>query len=289
MKKIAIQGIRGAFHEIAANNFIVDDDAELLFCVTFDDVFSALETGEADACVVAIGNSLYGSINKVYDLLVGNHMKKNATNKFWIVGETYLQIVQCLVGVAGTSLETIKEVHSQAPAIGQCQKYLHTKLPGVLYIEEDDTALSAKLVNVWNTTSKAAIASKSAASVYGLEILAEGIQDDINNTTRFVMIERSRPIDSLVQHDKCSLLIKTGHQPGSLAKALMLFADQNLNLSYLQSVPVPDKPFQFRFYIDVDAGSEDERVKSVIATLDSLKYEVDVLGSYNKAVLPALK
>jgi prephenate dehydratase len=283
MKKIAIQGEAGSFHEIAAHRYF-GSDVELVCCQTFPEVFAALHNGEADMAVVAIGNSRYGDIDHVYDVLISNHLKKEAV-RYWIAGEVYIEISQCLLGVKGSGLETIKEVHSQAPALGQCFDFLHDKLPGVLHVEQEDTALSAKLVAKWNDKTKAAIASKTAAELHGLEVLAEGIQDDNVNVTRFLVLAPHPAVTNL-GFNKTSLLMKTSHQPGSLAKALVLFSDLDINLSYLQSVPIPKQPFQYRFYIDMETGVGEQRVQKALATLDNWGYEVDILGSYKKAELP---
>ncbi|HSX47071.1 MAG TPA: prephenate dehydratase domain-containing protein, partial [Patescibacteria group bacterium] len=144
MPKIAIQGGLGSFHEIAAQAYF-GDDLELLCCETFQDVFSALHDQATNKVMVAIGNSRYGDINKVYDVLIANHVKKEAL-RYWISGEVYVPVTQCLLALPGTTLSDIQEVHSQAPALGQCTTFLHTKLPHAVLVEEEDTAGSAALV-----------------------------------------------------------------------------------------------------------------------------------------------
>ncbi len=283
MPKIAIQGGLGSFHEIAAQAYF-GDDLELLCCETFQDVFSALHDQATNKVMVAIGNSRYGDINKVYDVLIANHVKKEAL-RYWISGEVYVPVTQCLLALPGTTLSDIQEVHSQAPALGQCTTFLHTKLPHAVLVEEEDTAGSAALVKKWRDEHKAAIASRRAAELHGLDVVVEGIQDDPVNVTRFLVIEGKRP-DNLKQCNKSSILLRTPHKPGSLVKALTLFSDLEVNLSYLQSVPIPSSPFQYRFYIDLEAGIEEERVQKALQALAILDYEVDILGSYHKASLP---
>lgn len=284
MKKVAIQGIHGAFHEIAAYKYF-GENIKLVYCSTFADVFESLDNKKADACAVAIGNSRSGDIAKVYDILIHNNQQKVVT-KYWIGGEVYIKIDQCLLGVKGASLKTIKEVHSQAPALGQCTNYLRSNLPGASLIAQTDTAKSAQLVSKWNDPSKAAIASASAAKFYGLKIITKSIQDDPVNVTRFLIIERGKPV-KINGCSKSSLLLRTSHTPGSLAKALTIFGDEKINLSYLQSVPVPKSPFQYRFYIDIEASISDERVKKAFKTLESDGYGVDVLGCYSRAKIPS--
>src|SRR3989344_4736911 len=283
MLTVAIQGVRGAFHEIAANNYF-DQKIKLLYCDTFPGVFSALHDGQADAGVLAIGNSTFGDIGKVYEILVDNHLDKKSKLKYWITGEVYINVEQCLLGVPGTSLETIKEVHSQAPALGQCFNFLSNKFSKALEIEHDDTARSAQLVSEWQDISKAAIASRQAAAQYGLDVIVSGVQDHKLNVTRFVVVETVQ--NQRRGTTKTSLLLKTGHQPGSLAKALVLFSDFDINLSYLQSVPIAGKPFQYRFYIDMEAGVNESRVKKALKELELTGYEVNILGSYRKANIP---
>ena len=284
MKKVAIQGTHGAFHEIAAYKYF-GENIKLVCCNTFADVFDSLDAKKADACVVAIGNSRSGDIAKVYDILIQNHLNKVVT-KYWIGGEVYIKIDQCLLGVKGASLETIEEVHSQTPALSQCTNYLRSNLGGAQLIAQTDTAKSAQLVSKWNDPSKAAIASASAAKIYGLKVIAKAIQDDPINVTRFLIIELGKPA-RLSGCSKSSLLLKTNHTPGSLAKALTIFGDQKINLSYLQSVPVPKSPFQYRFYIDIEARISDERVKKAFKILESDGYGVDVLGCYYLAKIPS--
>ena len=282
--KVAIQGLKGAFHEMAATSYF-GSDAELIYFDTFTEVFDALKTGAATSAVVAIGNSRYGDISNVYDIMIKNHLEKNSNHVFWIGGEVYVKIEQCMLGVPGTTLETIHEVHSQAPALGQCHDFLHSKIPNVTLVEEDDTAKSARLVSEWADTTKAAIASRAAAQIYNLEVIAENIQDDPLNITRFLVIESDVPAaDS--GSTKTSLLLNTLDEPGSLVSALQLFSENGVNLSYIQSVPIPDKHFRYRFYIDLEAGAEDKRVTKVLETLKSRGYVVDILGSYKNATMP---
>lgn len=281
MLRVAIQGTHGAFHELAALKFYGRRDIQFVYCDTFSQVFSNLAAGQADASVVAVGNSRFGDISRVYDILIRNHLKKSA-ERYWIVGEVYHEIEQCLVGIKSTILDEISEVHSQAPALGQCTKFLHAKLPNAKLVEQDDTAKSAQLVSLWQDPTKVAIASRHAAEIYGLHILKTSIQDDKHNTTRFLVIEKNGQ-NLRADDDKCSLLLKTTHLPGSLAKALMLFSDLDLNLSYLQSVPVPEELFKYRFYIDVEAGAKDPRMQKVVQALQIIGYEIDILGSYRQA------
>ena len=285
--KIAIQGYPGSFHQLAARKYFGKQANDLLFCQTFVDVFNSLETGQAGRALVAIGNNRYGDIDHVYDILIENRLAKNRP-KYWISGEVYINIVHCLLGLKGATTADIKEVYSQAPAIVQCFGFVHNNLAGAVAIEEDDTALSARFVSEAGDKSKAAIASEEAAKLYNLKVLAKGIEDDTNNITRFLIIEPRR-VQKLKGTSKTSMLLRTSHKPGALVQALNLFSDNQINISYLQSVPIPNRPFEYRFYIDIDGGLEDKKVSKALEGLDNLGYRYDVLGSYKKAAVPKIK
>lgn len=283
MNKIAIQGAAGSFHEMAARKYF-GANVELVYCETFEDVFAALQSELVQTAVLAIGNSRFGDINHVYDTLIRNHRHKSG-HRYWITGEIYVAVELCLLGLPGTKTSDIKEVHSQIPALGQCFSFLHNELKGVVVVEQDDTAKSAQLVHEWSDPAKAAIASEQAGKNNGLEVLAHSIQDDKQNVTRFLVITIDKP-EPLGICDKSSLLLRGNHAPGSLVQALGCFSDQKISLSYIQSVPVPEKPFKYNFYIDIEAGVEDARTTLALNELTTLGYEVDVLGSYQTATMP---
>jgi prephenate dehydratase len=278
---VSIQGARGSFHEAAAREYFGSKVA-LIYCENFNKVFLSLQNGITNTAVVAIGNSRYGDIDSVYTPIIRNHVHKE-NHRFWIKGEIYMQINHCLLGLPGSKLCDIVQVHSQAPALGQCKKYLDTYIPHAVAVEQDDTAKSAQLVSKWHDKTKAAIASHAAAEMYGLSVLAENIQDDKDNTTRFLVI--GAEITTSPRNNKASLLLKTSNQPGALVHALNLFSQVGINLSYIQSIPIPEELFKYRFYIDIDAGVEDARVKTILTELINLHYETDVLGSYHAARL----
>lgn len=283
MKKVAIQGARGSFHEMAAEKYF-GEDAELICCETFEDVFEALNAGIADVAVVAIGNSRFGDIDAVYDRIIKSYLPP-LSRQYWIHGEVYLAVEQCLLGVPGATLEDIREVHSQAPALGQCGEFLRGSLAQARLVEQEDTAGSAQLVAQWADRTRAAIASRAAARLHGLEILATGIQDDIKNITRFLIVS-THPVKDPLSQQKITLLMRTNHQPGSLARALTILSDRNINLTYIQSIPVPDTPFQYRFFIDIDDNSQPgTNMSQALEQLRAEGYEVSVLGGYKAAEL----
>jgi chorismate mutase/prephenate dehydratase len=286
-KTIAIQGSRGSFHELAAKKYFGKQGRNIVFCQNFLDVFEALDSGQANYALVAIVNNRYGDINHVYDILIGN-LLTDRIDKYWISGEIFMPIEHCLLGLPGTKLDDIREVHSQAPALVQSFSFIQSELKNAVVVEEADTAMSASLVNAWQDPTKAAIASKQAAKIYGLKMLKKGIQNDKNNLTRFIIIEPRKPIE--IKHaNRTSILIRTSHKTGDLAKAIGLFSRDSINISYFQSVPIPNRPFEYRFYIDIDIGSSDPKFKKVLKGLTDLGYEHYILGSYKRASIPRVR
>ena len=287
MDRVAVQGYRGSFHDLAVDKLYGKKPKETVYCKTIIDVFESLESGRSDYALVAIGNNRYGDINHVYDILVNNHISSN-NERYYIVAETYINISHNLLGIKGAKIPEIRTIYSQAPAIVQCFGFIHARLRNSIAVEQDDTALSAKLVSEIKSDSAAAIASKEAADIFGLEILAENIQDDVNNISRFILISLDKPLE-YKGATKTSILLSTSHRNGDLTKALMLIADEGINLSYLQSIPIPNRPFEYRFYLDIDAGLDDGKVQKIIDGFEKYNYAHEILGSYKRAALPKLK
>lgn len=268
-KTIAIQGVKASFHDIAATQFFGKDVCTVSYD-TFRDTFGAVKTGYANYAVCAIENSLYGSINEVYDLLVKNH--------FYITGEIYLRIEQCLIGLPGSQISEIKEVHSHFIALAQCEAYLDKVLPMAKKLEHHDTAASVEKIKNIGNSSFAAIASREAAELFGMEILAEEIETDKQNYTRFIVLE-PKALD-ISNANKTSIIIKTSHKPGALYEALGAFAKQDINLSKLQSRPIIGKAWHYIFYVDVNAGSKDPALIEALKDLANQNCETKILGSY---------
>lgn len=271
LMKVAIQGQQGSFHHQAASVFF-GDNFDLVNCQTFRETFETLAKNKADTAIVAIENSLYGSINPVYDLLI--------KNKFWIGGEIYLRIEHCLIGLPGAKIEYIKEVHSQAEALAQCEEYLDSKLPGAEKLEHHDTAASVSDIKKWGDVSKAAIASKQAAELYDLPILARGVEDNKENYTRFVILYPNQK--NIANATKTSLVLttKSDTKAGSLHSALGVFAKQGTNLTMLQSRPIVGKAWHYLFYVDLDISAGNPIFSSIISELQEIGYEATTLGSY---------
>src|SRR3990167_3465526 len=267
--RVAIQGQQASFHDIAARRFL-GTDVKIVNCETFEATFAALASGKADKIVVALENSLFGSINQTYDLLL--------KYKFWIAGELYLHIKQCLIGLPGTKLSDITEVYSQLPALAQCETFLDTKLPHAKRIEQHDTAASVAVVKAWNDPHKVAIASAEAAQLHGLKVLAQEIETYKHNYTLFVLIEKTKSVSKSA--NKTSMVITTDHKPGALYSALGVFAGSQMNLTKLQSRPIMGKAWHYLFYLDVDAAVETVEFKAVLKSLKKQGCQVTILGSY---------
>ncbi len=245
---VSIQGYRASFHDIAANKFY-GTNIKLEFCNSFKDAFESIKSGTSEASLCAIENSLFGSISETYDLLANYDYK--------ITGEVYLRIVQCLIVIPGAKLEDIKEIYSHPVALAQCDQYLDTKLPKANRLEYYDTAASVEMIKNKADKTKAAIASREAANLYGMEVLAKEIETNRQNYTRFVTID---PGNKLVpDSNKTSLILKTSNQPGALYKALGAFEKQSINLTKLQSRPIIGKAWHYMFYIDIEVGSNSEK------------------------------
>lgn len=271
--KVAIQGAQNSFHDIARRAYFSNSEA-VVHCDTFKQVFQAVEKDNADMGLVAIENSLYGSINDVYDLLL--------KYRFWISGEIYLRINHCLLGVNGATLATIKEVHSQLPALAQCEEFLDTKLSHAERLEHHDTAGSAADVAKWNDRTKAAIASRTAGELHNLKILAEDIETHKQNYTRFIIFSKQKK--AVVDANKTSLVVRTDMdtKPGALYRTLGVFAKRNINLTKIESRPIIGKAWHYMFYLDFDQGIENTSTKDALHDLSKMKVEATPLGSYLK-------
>lgn len=275
MKKISIQGQPASYHDTAQEQFFGDGN-ELICRDNFRSVFTDVKNGEVDYGVVAIENSLYGSINEVYDQLLNNHE--------WISGEVYLRIHHALIGLPDAKLEDIKEVYSQREAIAQCTVWLDTHLPNATIHETNDTAGSVRQVAEWGDRTKVAIAGEKAAEHYGLSVLERGIETNKQNYTRFIILTRDKTEDS--EANKTSIILTTSHTSGALYEALGFFAENNLNLSKLESRPIPGTIWKYMFYLDFEASLSDKRTEKVIASLLERGNSVRILGSYKAGEMP---
>ncbi len=267
--KVSIQGYEGSFHQEAAQRYY-GKSVEVLPCATFREVIkTAQNKNETDGGVMAIENSIAGSILPNYTLL--------QNSKLCIAGEVYLQINQNLMVNPGVSLENVREVHSHYMALLQCQAFLdkhNWKL-----VETEDTALSAKHIHQHKSKQTAAIASKLAADLYNLDIVAPNIHTLQNNYTRFLILQREETIQPIENANKASVNFHTNHSKGSLAKVLTAIAEGDINLSKLQSFPIPGTDFKYSFHADMEFDNIDQFNK-VTEKIKTLTEEVKIYGIY---------
>ena len=265
--RIAYQGEPGAFSEAASRQ--VADDAELLPCKSFEDVFAAVSAGTAQCGVLPIENSIGGSIHRNFDLLLEHQLP--------IVGEVEVPVVHHLLALPGRTLAQVRRIYSHPQALAQCDRFLRT-LTGVEITATYDTAGSAKLIAQERLEDAAAIASARAAEVFGLVPLKSSIQDYQNNTTRFLIVS-PQPLSSAAP-DKTSIVFTLANEPGALFKAISVFALRGIDLTKLESRPIPDRKWEYLFYVDLAAARDEDRCARALAHLAEFAPLVRVLGSY---------
>jgi prephenate dehydratase len=265
--RIAYQGEPGAFSEAAARR--VDAEAQLVPCRSFEEVFAAVGAGPAGYGVLPIENSIGGSIHRNYDLLV--------THEIPIVAEVEVPVVHHLLALPGTRLDALKKVYSHPQALAQCERFL-LKLTGVEIVATYDTAGSAKMVADEKLGDAAAIASSRAGELFGLSPLASSIQDFDDNVTRFLVIGR-RPLRNAVA-DKTSIVFALPNEPGSLFKALSVFALRGVDLTKLESRPIPGRPWEYLFYADLAAARDELICARALGHLAEFATSLRTLGSY---------
>jgi len=271
--RVSIQGYEGSFHQVAAQQFF-GKNVQVLPCGTFRDVIKiASNKKESDGGVMAIENSIAGSILANYNLLQKSNLK--------IIGEIYLQIKQNLLVNPGVKLEDIREVHSHTMALQQCYDFLD-KYKWKL-VETEDTALSAKHVHQHKSKHIAAIASKLAAELFQLEVLAPGIQTMKNNYTRFLMLQRQDVAQMVADANKASVNFQTDHSRGSLARVLTKIAEGGINLSKLQSFPIPGSDFKYSFHADMEFDTIGQ-FENVVDQIKPLTEELKIYGVYKRGL-----
>jgi prephenate dehydratase len=273
MARIAIQGYEGSFHQVAAQHYF-GKNVDVYACARFKDVIrSANDDTLTDGGIMAIENSIAGSILPNYNLLQKSDLQ--------IGGEIYLQIKQQLLVNKGVRLDDIREVHSHSMALQQCYEFLdrhHWKL-----VETEDTALSAKLLRQHNGKHIAVVASKLAAELYDLELLIPNIHTLKNNYTRFLVLQRKDAAIVAAGADKASVNFHTDHSRGSLARVLTKIAEGGINLSKLQSFPIPGSDFKYSFHADMEFDNTDT-FYSVLEKIKPLTAELKVYGIYKKGI-----
>ncbi len=272
--KIAIQGFEASFHEIVAIQYF-GADIETVECATFPKLFSVMENGQADYAVCAIENSLAGSILPNYAHLRNSNLE--------IIGEVYLGIEMNLMALPNQSIDQIEEIHSHPMALLQCQGFFEN-YPNIQLVESNDTAISAREIKEKHIKHRAAVASKRAAELFGLEIIAADIHDNKRNFTRFLILAQRHPelvsgSSSASTINKSSISFRAHHTAGSLAKVLTVIGNHSINLTKIQSLPVVGEEWQYYMYADLEFEDVDS-YKKMLLEIEPLTKELKILGEY---------
>lgn len=266
--KVGIQGVKGAFHEEAALNYF-GGEIGIVPQVTFSELIESVKTGESDFGMIAVENTISGTIHSNLSLIRAARLK--------ICGEVYLRIEQNLAALPGTQVSDLQQVHSHYMAIDQCRDFFRN-FPEIKLMESEDTAMSMQMVADQQLKNVGAIGSKTAALHYGLEILASGIETNKKNYTRFLVVQKpENELDS--QFDKASLALTLPNSTGSLAEILTLIASFGIGLSKIESVPVVGEPWHYLFYLDL-LFDEAEKYLEMLKTLRPFTDELYILGEY---------
>lgn len=273
MRKVAIQGGLGAYHGIAAENYFEEEEVEIIPCLTFRDIFTTIKKDPKVIGIMAIENTIAGSLLPNHELL--------KENKLPIAGEYKLRISHCLAALPGENIHDIKEIASHPIALMQCTDFLDT-LPGVKVVEHEDTALAAKDISDGKIKGHAAICSERAAQIYGLDILAKGIETNKHNFTRFLLFAHPWIVDEMQKDDvmnKASIVFTLSHSEGSLSKVLSVLSFYGINLTRIQSLPIIGHEWEYQFYIDLKF-TDYERYRQSLHAIKPLTNELKILGEY---------
>ncbi|MEA2086523.1 MAG: prephenate dehydratase [Candidatus Caldatribacteriota bacterium] len=267
--RVAFQGERGAFSEIAAIKFFGPSIKPVL-CKTFGEIFQNINNGEAEYGILPVENSQTGGINEAHDLLLHQ--------KLFAVGEVKLKVEHCLITKEEIDFKLIKKVYSHPQALAQCESFLSKNLPHCQIIPVYDTAGSVKMISNLKKNNIAAIASNWAAELYGLKIIRKGIQDNKHNYTRFLVLTSEISPDP--KSNKTSIIFAVVSKPGALYKCLKEFALRDLNLTRLESRPSKQKPWEYIFYTDFEKGLFEQSAQEVLEELKKHTTFVKVIGTY---------
>jgi prephenate dehydratase len=274
--RIAIQGFRASFHEIAAIKYF-GNNIETVECASFTKLFDVMNKNQADFAVCAVENSLAGSLLPNYAMLRNSNLE--------IIGEVYLRIGMNLMALEGQTIEDLEEVHSHPIALLQCRNFFRD-YPHIQIVESSDTALSAEEIHLQQIKKRGAVASKRAAEIFQLKILAEDIHDNKRNFTRFLILQDKNKIDNKDKIiNKSSISFRANHTPGSLAKILTIIGEHDINLTKIQSLPVIGEEWQYYMYADLefDDTAAYHRMKTLI---EPLCKELKILGEYERGEQP---
>jgi prephenate dehydratase len=278
MKRVAIQGGAGAFHEIAAREYFNGEELEIVPCLAFRDIFIEAEKEPELVGVMAIENTIAGGLLQNHNLLTNSDLQ--------VAGEHKLRISHSLVALSGQTISDIKEVMSHPMALMQCQDFLDT-LPNARNVEHDDTALAAKEIRDKNLVGTAAICSTLAAEMYGLEILAAGIETNKRNFTRFLILAQQEMLREVLKDkkiNKSSLVFVLPHSEGSLSQVLSILSFYHINLTRIQSLPIIGREWEYQFYIDL-TFADYTRYRQAVDAILPLISELKVLGEYSECTI----
>lgn len=272
--RVAFQGEHGAFSSEAARR-LFDGEISLAPTTSFEKMFAAVENGMCEYCVAPIENSLFGSVYQNYDLLLKHHLR--------IVGETSLRIIHNLIAAPGTNLSDIKKVYSHQVALGQCLNFFVAH-PEMQAVAAYDTAGSVKMIMESGEPGVGAIASIAAAEYYKAEVLMEGIEDDPQNYTRFLLLsqqdESAQPPETA---DKTSIVFTLEHKTGALHRAMAAFALREIDLTKIESRPLVGYPWEYSFYLDFIGNTAEPRVRNALAHLGEFASNIRILGCYQRS------
>ena len=274
-KKVAIQGVAGCFHDIAAHNYYEGEEIEIIPCISFPEVIAAVKKDPSVVGMMAIENTIAGSLLQNHELIRESGLK--------VTGEYKLRISHSLAALPGTSIHEVTEVNSHPIALMQCTEFLNT-LPNAKVVEKEDTALSAKWIAENQLKGHAAICGKLAAEIYGLEVLAEGIETNKRNFTRFLAIADRWTADEMLKDtvkNKASLVFALPHSVGSLSKILSILSFYDMNLSKIQSLPIIGREWEYLFYINL-TFSDYTRYRQALDAIRPLTKDFKILGEYEE-------
>ena len=272
-KKVAIQGIAGCYHDIAARNYYEGEEIEIIPCNTFPDVISTIKKDPSVVGLMAIENTIAGSLLQNHELIRESGLK--------VTGEYKLRISHSLVALPGTSIHDITEVNSHPIALMQCTEFLNT-LPNAKVVEKEDTAMSARWIAENHIEGHAAICGKLAAEIYGMEVLADGIETNKRNFTRFLSIADRWLADEImrdVDKNKSSLVFAVPHTSGSLSKVLAVLSFYDMNLTKIQSLPIIGREWEYLFYVDL-TFTDYARYQKALDAIQPLTKDLKILGEY---------
>ena len=269
--RIGYQGIEGAYSEAAIYQHY-GKNVKAVGYDTFEEVFEAVKKGKVDLGCLPFENTIAGSVVMNYDLLLKQDV--------FIIAEVFFKISHSLLSHKGNKLRNIKTAYSHPHSLEQCRKFL--KKHKIKAVPEYDTAGAAKIVKERNKKEEAAIASKLCAEIYGLDIIKEGIETNKYNTTKFFVFAKKNKVPKNLKKEKTSIALKTKHYPGALVSCLQRLSKNSINMTKLESRPIPENPWEYVFYVDFIGGIDDENVKLALNEMETTATFIKVLGSYPK-------